>query len=79
MAGLNMGIISALPVLLPSVSQQREIVDRFRSLRSECSQLEEIERRHLSALEELKQSMLQKALSGEMLAYRQNDLAEAVA
>jgi type I restriction enzyme, S subunit len=66
MAGLNMGIISELPVLLPPIQQQTEIVGRFDNLRAECSRLAEIQLQKLSALGELKKSLLHQAFTGQL-------------
>jgi type I restriction enzyme, S subunit len=66
MAGLNMGIILELPVRLPSLQQQAEIVQRFSSLRAECLRLESIYQQKLAALEELKKSLLHQAFSGHL-------------
>jgi type I restriction enzyme S subunit len=68
MAGLNMGIISELPVLLPSLQQQAEIVAQFDSLRTECSRLAEIQQQKLAALEELKKSLLHQAFTSALTA-----------
>jgi type I restriction enzyme, S subunit len=64
MAGLNMGIISELPVWLPPLEIQEEIVDRFESLRAECERLEAVQLQKLAALEEMKQSLLHQAFTG---------------
>ncbi len=66
MAGLNMGIISELPVLLPPLQQQAEIVDRFDNLRFECSRLARIQLEKMSALDELKKSLLHQAFTGAL-------------
>lgn len=66
MAGLNMGIISALPVLLPSLAQQHEIADKVGVLREETLRLEALYQRKLEALDELKQSLLHQAFSGNL-------------
>ncbi|MBT3068399.1 restriction endonuclease subunit S [Rhodoferax sp. U11-2br] len=66
MAGLNMGIISDLPVRLPLVEVQAEIIDRFDSLRSECDRLESTQKQKLTALDELKKSLLHQAFSGAL-------------
>jgi type I restriction enzyme, S subunit len=66
MAGLNMGIILELPVRLPSLQQQAEIVQRFSSLRAECLRLESIYQQKLAALDELKKSLLHQAFSGHL-------------
>lgn len=64
MAGLNMGIISALPVRLPPLDQQATIVERFNSLQAECDRLADVQTRKLAALDELKQSLLHQAFTG---------------
>ena len=66
MAGLNMGIISELPVRLPSLQQQVQIVDRFDSLRAECLRLEAVQAQKLAALDELKKSLLHRAFNGDL-------------
>jgi type I restriction enzyme, S subunit len=66
MAGLNMGIIKELPVRLPPIQVQREIVQRFEAISNEIGRLESLYRRKLAALSELKQSILQKAFAGEL-------------
>lgn len=66
MAGLNMGIISDLPVRLPPIDQQESIVERFSSLRVECDQLADIQTRKIVALDELKKSLLHQAFSGQL-------------
>lgn len=64
MAGLNMGIISALPVRLPPLDQQANIVERFNSLHAECDRLADVQARKLTALDELKHSLLHQAFTG---------------
>jgi type I restriction enzyme S subunit len=66
MAGLNMGLISELPVRLPPLHQQAEIADRFDSFRSECMRLEANQAEKLTALDELKKSLLHRAFSGNL-------------
>ncbi len=66
MAGLNMGIISELPVRLPSLREQAEIVGRFADLRTECARLEGIQQEKLAALADLKKSLLHQAFSGAL-------------
>jgi type I restriction enzyme S subunit len=66
MAGLNMGIISGLPVMLPPLQQQAEIVSRFSSFRDECLRLEAVQQQKLAALDELKKSLLHQAFSGAL-------------
>lgn len=64
MAGLNMGIISALPVRLPPLDQQASIVERFDTLQSECDRLANAQTQKRTALDELKRSLLHQAFSG---------------
>ena len=66
MAGLNMGIISVLPVRLPPLDQQSSIVERFESLQAESGRLLAVESSKLAALDELKKSLLHEAFSGAL-------------
>jgi type I restriction enzyme, S subunit len=68
MSGLNMEIIKELPLRLPSVSKQKIIIDSIESLFQDTQRLESIYRQKLAALTELKQSILQKAFTGELTA-----------
>ena len=66
MAGLNMGIIKELPLDLPSVELQREIVSQVVVLRENTDRLLLSYNKKLTSLDELKKSLLQKAFSGEL-------------
>ena len=66
MAGLNMGLIQELPLLLPSINRQREIVEGLDVLRAETQRLESIYQRKLAALDALKKSLLHQAFSGQL-------------
>ena len=66
MAGLNMGLIQELPVMLPPIKYQAEIVEAARDLREETQRLECLYQRKLAALDELKQSLLHQAFSGQI-------------
>ena len=66
MEGLNMGIIKELPVWMPGVSKQAEIVEKIKSLFGNAAILQAIYQRKLNALTELKQSLLAKAFAGEL-------------
>ena len=66
MAGLNMGIISELPVRLPSPEIQAQLVERFDCLSSKTQRLESLYQRKLTALDELKKSLLAQAFSGAL-------------
>jgi type I restriction enzyme S subunit len=66
MAGLNMGIIEELPVLLPPLKRQMELVNTIEALRDEAQRLARICQRRLTALEELKKSLLHQAFTGQL-------------
>ena len=60
--------IRSLNVLVAPLSHQKEIVEKLDSIASETQRLEAIYRQKLAALTELKQSILQKAFTGELTA-----------
>ncbi len=66
MAGLNMGLIQELPVMLPPVKAQAAIVQTANDLRAETQRLESIYEQKLAALAELKKSLLHQAFSGKL-------------
>ena len=66
MAGLNMGIIKELPLVLPSTEVQKNLVNQVSSLKENIERLETTYKHKISALDELKQSILQKAFNGEL-------------
>jgi type I restriction enzyme S subunit len=66
MEGLNMGLISTLPVRLPPLDVQADIVARFESFREECAHLEGVQVRKRTALDELKRSILDQAFRGNL-------------
>jgi type I restriction enzyme S subunit len=66
MAGLNMGLIKELPVLLPPLKRQKELVEAFSSLREETQRLASLYERKLAALDALKKSLLHQAFIGEL-------------
>lgn len=51
---------------LPSIEAQKTIVEKFDTLREETKRLEAIYQRKLDALAELKQSLLQRAFTGQL-------------
>ena len=79
MSGLNMGIIKELPVRLPSLQEQRNIIEAIKELSSQSQQIEQIYQQKISALTELKQSLLQKAFSGELTSKSCDELEKAAA
>jgi type I restriction enzyme S subunit len=64
MAGLNMGIIEELPLLLPPLDKQETIVKELDALRAETQRLEAIYQHKLAALDALKKSLLAQAFTG---------------
>lgn len=68
---------SALTVLFPkTLDEQKRIVANFDTILAETQRLESIYRKKLDALSELKQSILQKAFSGELTGKPDKILAE---
>ena len=63
---LNRNQVHPIKISWPSVSQQQELIRRFDSLVEETQRLESLYRQKLTALEELKKSMLHQAFSGQM-------------
>jgi type I restriction enzyme, S subunit len=61
----------------PSLEQQKLLVSRLNKLSSETRHLEAIYRLKIAALNELKQSILQKAFTGELTAGTANQAIEA--
>lgn len=55
-----------LPVVVPPLEMQESIVSALEAIRVETRRLESIYRRKLAALEELKQSLLHRAFSGQL-------------
>jgi type I restriction enzyme S subunit len=66
MAGLNMGIIKELPLILPTLEEQKNLVSRVTKFKGHIDALEVTYRSKLNALEALKKSILQKAFAGEL-------------
>ena len=66
MAGLNMGLIQELPVMLPPIKVQAAIIEAADDLREETQRLARLYERKLAALDELKKSLLHQAFSGQL-------------
>jgi len=66
MAGLNMGIIKEMPVRLPSLEQQGEIVDAVDEAKQLTDELERIYEAKLIQYTSLKHSILHRAFSGKL-------------
>lgn len=68
MAGLNMGIVRELPVLLPSLEKQALVVEKIDRLQQQTGALTDVYRTKKDALAALKQSILAKAFAGDLIA-----------
>lgn len=66
MAGLNMGIIKEMPLLLPPIKTQQRLIQKIDDLFAATKKLEAIYQQKINNLEELKKSVLQNAFSGEL-------------
>ncbi|MHC5771407.1 MAG: restriction endonuclease subunit S [Nostoc sp.] len=76
-ANINGTKLKGYPISLPALSVQRQIVENLSFLRTETQHLEAIYRQKLAALKELKQSILQKAFTGELTADTANQTTKA--
>lgn len=68
MPKVNRDHLFAYSVALPDIDEQRRLVEKLDSVATETRQLESVYQQKLSALAELKQSLLQKAFTGELTA-----------
>lgn len=68
MLNLSNQSLSELILAMPSLDEQNQITSKLDDLRIETQRLETIYRQKLTALKELKQSILQKAFTGELTA-----------
>ncbi len=66
MSNLNHSILNNLVFYLPPLPVQRSIVARLDALFAETQRLESIYQQKIAALDELKQSLLQRAFAGEL-------------
>ncbi len=62
----NMNQVLEFDFALPSIKEQKTIVQKLDALRTETKRLEAIYQQKLLNLEELKKSVLQKAFAGEL-------------
>jgi type I restriction enzyme, S subunit len=77
--GINIEDLRNLPVPLPALGTQREIVDDVLTIRDGTRRMEEIYKDKLAALDELKKSVLHLAFNGGLTEKKVGELAEAVA
>ncbi|MEQ9233070.1 hypothetical protein [Coleofasciculus sp. E2-BRE-01] len=66
MRKINKSIIQDLPVFLLSIPEQEIVLKKLNDVYRETQRLESIYQRKLEALQELKQSILHKAFTGEV-------------
>ena len=63
---LNLSKIKNIPISLPPISEQKEIVVKLDALENELNSLKAKREKRKSSFEELKKSILQKAINGEL-------------
>ncbi len=56
----------SFPIVVPPLAEQRRVADLFEQLRDECDALASLYRRKFAALDELKQSLLHHAFTGQL-------------
>ncbi|WP_372879596.1 restriction endonuclease subunit S [Spongiibacter marinus] len=66
-ANLRKGEILSCPLFVPSLDEQKEIAERLDSAMDFCRALEAVYLNKLESLDKLKQSLLQKAFTGELI------------
>ena len=65
-ANLSLGFFSQLPVPMPPISKQKEIVAKLVAFRAETQRLARLYERKHAALEALKKSLLHQAFTGQL-------------
>lgn len=63
---LTCGAVKEPSIALPALATQQRLADQSKELESETQRPESIYQRKLAALEELKQSLLHQAFSGQL-------------
>ncbi|MEO6958794.1 MAG: restriction endonuclease subunit S, partial [Burkholderiaceae bacterium] len=64
---LNQKALNSIPIPIPNaVNEQAEIVGRLESLQAETQRLESLYQQKLTALDDLKKSLLHQAFSGQL-------------
>jgi type I restriction enzyme S subunit len=61
---VGLGYLRAFPISIPALAEQQMIVEKLDALRTESERLESIYRQKLTALDDLKKSLLHQAFSG---------------
>ncbi len=65
-ANINGTKLKSYPIYIPSLPMQNKIVDSLYKLKNQAKKLETIYQRKLEAIAELKQSILEKAFTGQL-------------
>lgn len=76
---INIRDLKKIDVPFPELDKQKELVENLNTLNVDTSRLEVIYQQKINSLKELKQSLLQKAFSGELTAEGDKLMDEAVA
>ena len=63
---LTVPMIKDYKIPVPTVEEQKQLIEKAETLRAETKRLEAIYQQKLLNLEELKKSILQKAFNGEL-------------
>jgi type I restriction enzyme S subunit len=79
MQNLSNQSLSDLIIAMPSLEEQNRITNKIDDLKTETQRLETIYRQKIAALNELKQSILQKAFTGELTADTPKTAKEEIA
>ena len=79
MQNLSNQSLSDLVIAMPSLDEQNRITNKIDDLRTETQRLEPIYCQKIAALKELKQSILQKAFTGELTADTPKTVKEKIA
>ena len=66
MLNLSNKALSNLEITMPCLTEQDRILDQLSELNEQCQDVQSIYQHKLTALTELKQSLLHKAFSGEL-------------
>ena len=72
---LNQGTLSSLVIPMPSVNAQARIVAQLEALSEEIQRLESLYQRKLTALDDLKKSLLHQAFSGQLTSAKQTSVS----
>lgn len=67
--GVRKELLDKYPVPLPKLAEQRMIANKLATVLIEAKKLEDVYHKKLHSLEELKNSILQKAFSGELIIH----------